>query len=109
MIKKLISTIAILLISSNCVFAEDFHQTKTPEVIRGIQKYKEGNYIGCMQEIYPYIRKNDTNIDYQAKSGWSVNRVFSNISCTKGDTISFAGYLNTSSCTYTGIIAIVQN
>ena len=65
MIKKLISALVILLISSNCVLAEDFHQTKTPEVIRGIQKYKEGNYIGCMQEIYPYIRKNDTNFRNQ--------------------------------------------
>lgn len=55
------------------------------------------------------LRKNDSNIDYQEKLGWSINRAFSNISCVPGDTISFAEYLSSSSCTFNGLVGIVLN
>lgn len=61
MIKKLISALILTLAIANCVYAADYHQTITPEVRRGIQDYKAGNYVGCIQEIYPYLIKNSTN------------------------------------------------
>jgi len=60
------------------------------------------NYSGGIR-----LRKNDEDIDYQEKLGWSVNKVYSNITCLTGDTISFAGYLNRSGCNLNGLVAIV--
>ncbi len=61
MIKKIFSIFAILALMSTCAFAADYHQTITPEVAKGIQKYKSGNYIGCLQELYPYLKKSPKN------------------------------------------------
>lgn len=61
MIKKLLIALIITLAVSNCVYAVEYHQTLTPEVRRGIQDYKSGNYVGCIQEMYPYLTKSDLN------------------------------------------------
>lgn len=58
MIKKLLSLLTIFLISSSCVFALDYNQDITPEVASGIRKYKAGNYVGCLQDMSNYIKKN---------------------------------------------------
>lgn len=61
MIKKLISALIITFAITNCVYAADYHQSLTPEVRRGIQKYKAGNYVGCIQEMHPYLTKSPAN------------------------------------------------
>ncbi len=65
MIKKLLSIISILTLMSACAFAADYHQSITPEVARGIQKYKAGNHIGCIQELKRYIDKSPQNAKNQ--------------------------------------------
>ena len=61
MIKKLLSILAILAFTAPCAIAADYNQDITPEVARGIQKYKAGNYVGCLQELYGYFKKSPNN------------------------------------------------
>lgn len=65
MIKKLLISLIITLAVSNCVYAIEYHQTLTPEVRKGIQDYKSGNYVGCIQAMYPYLTKSDLNAKNQ--------------------------------------------
>lgn len=66
MIKKLVIFLAILLASANCVLAEQtYHQTITPEVASGIKKYKSGNYVGSLQDLYNYMVKSSNNMKNQ--------------------------------------------
>lgn len=65
MIKKFLAIITVLLITSSCVQAADYHQTMTPEVVSGIRKYKQGNYVGCLQDLYNYVRRSENNFKNQ--------------------------------------------
>ncbi|MBR1943018.1 hypothetical protein IJ843_04725 [bacterium] len=65
MIKKLLSIITILTLTSSCVFAADYNQNLTPEVKSSIQKYKAGNYVGCMQGLVGYFKKSSDNFKNQ--------------------------------------------
>lgn len=58
MMKKLLSLLTILIISSSSVLAANYNQEITPEIASGIRKYKAGNYVGCLQDISAYFRKN---------------------------------------------------
>ena len=57
MIKKALSTFVILILTSSAVFAANYNQNLTHEVTRSIQKYKSGNYVGCIQELNGYFQK----------------------------------------------------
>ncbi len=59
MIKKLFLTLAIFMITTPVTFAAG--DNITPEVARGIQKYKSGNYVGCAQELTNFFLKNRAN------------------------------------------------
>ena len=64
MIKKLLTTLIILTMTSLSVFAANTKEL-TPEVARSIQKYKVGNYVGCMQELQKYFNKSNANLKNQ--------------------------------------------
>lgn len=57
MMKKILSLFNIFLITSSCAFALEYNQIITPEIASGIRKYKAGNYVGCLQDISAYFRK----------------------------------------------------
>lgn len=57
MIKKLLLILAAFFISTSCAYALDYNQNITPEVANGIRKYKSGNYVGCLQDLYRYYKK----------------------------------------------------
>lgn len=65
MTKKILSILIVLLMSTTCAFAADYHQTLTPEVTKAIKDYKAGNYIGCMQGLYTYLRSGEHNFKNQ--------------------------------------------
>ncbi len=58
MMKKLLSLLTILVISSSSALALNYNQEITPEIASGIRKYKTGNYVGCLQDISSYLKKN---------------------------------------------------
>lgn len=58
MMKKLLSLLTILVISSSSALAANYNQEITPEIASGIRKYKTGNYVGCLQDISLYLKKN---------------------------------------------------
>lgn len=58
MMKKLLSLLTILIISSSSALAANYNQEITPEIASGIRKYKTGNYVGCLQDISLYLKKN---------------------------------------------------
>ena len=65
MIKKVLTVLAILTVTSLSAVAADYEKNLTPEVVRSIQKYKSGNYIGCLQELQKYFNKNNANLKNQ--------------------------------------------
>ena len=58
MMKKLLSLLTIFIISSSSALAANYNQEITPEIASGIRKYKTGNYVGCLQDISLYLKKN---------------------------------------------------
>ena len=62
--KKLLTTLIILTVTSLNAFAANVKEL-TPEVSSSIQKYKAGNYVGCMQELQKYFNKNTANLKNQ--------------------------------------------
>ena len=56
MMKKVLSVFTILFVISSTAYAASNDQYISPQVARGIQKYKMGNYIGCIQDINTYFQ-----------------------------------------------------
>jgi len=65
MIKKILSILVIIVITSSTAFAAN-NQNIAPMVARGIQKYKMGNYIGCIEDINNYFQDRSKRRDQLA-------------------------------------------
>ncbi len=59
MIKNFLLTLSLILLVTPATMAAT--QSMTPEVNRGIQKYRAGNYVGCIQELDEYLKKAGSN------------------------------------------------
>lgn len=68
MIKKILLTFVILLMITPFAAAADTTQHLSPVVARSIQKYKMGNYVGCIQDLLNYFEnpaaRNDQLANY---------------------------------------------
>lgn len=59
MMRKILLTLFITVLMQPCLMAAT--QSVTPEINNGIQKYRAGNYVGCIQVLSPYLQKAGNN------------------------------------------------